>query len=327
MKKIAIIGAGISGLSLAHLLKDHAEMTFFEKSRGVSGRMSTRYAEPYFFDHGAQYFTVRTQTFQSFIEPLIERGLIRSWTPRYVKFDGEKIVEFTKWTNKFPHYVGVPRMNQIVQYLSEGFNIFTHTKIKDLKRNDKWQLLNDKGKLYDDFDWVISTIPSPQAVDLFPKFFKYYVDIKKIKMRPCFSVMLGFKNSVSLGFEAAHLINSDLSWIAVNSHKPGRNNNYTLLIHSSHEYAEKYLESDREDVLNHLLNISSRITKYDMHLAEHKALHAWHYANSETGVDEDFFIDQESHLGICADWCMGSRVEGAFTSAFYLSNKLKKELC
>ena len=31
MKKIAIIGAGISGLSSAHFLKDHYDVTVFEK--------------------------------------------------------------------------------------------------------------------------------------------------------------------------------------------------------------------------------------------------------------------------------------------------------
>jgi len=53
MIKIAIIGAGLSGLSAAHFLKDHVEITLFEKACSVSGRISTRYAGPYFFDHGA----------------------------------------------------------------------------------------------------------------------------------------------------------------------------------------------------------------------------------------------------------------------------------
>ena len=54
MTKIAIIGAGMSGLSAAHLLNNYAEVTLFEKARGVSGRMSTRCAKLYFFDHGTQ---------------------------------------------------------------------------------------------------------------------------------------------------------------------------------------------------------------------------------------------------------------------------------
>jgi predicted NAD/FAD-dependent oxidoreductase len=45
--RIAIIGAGLSGLILARALSQHASVNVFEKARGVGGRMSTRYA-----DHG-----------------------------------------------------------------------------------------------------------------------------------------------------------------------------------------------------------------------------------------------------------------------------------
>ncbi len=64
-KKIAIIGAGISGLILAQRLKDHADIVVYEKARGVGGRMSTRYADPFYFDHGTQFFTARTDAFQN----------------------------------------------------------------------------------------------------------------------------------------------------------------------------------------------------------------------------------------------------------------------
>ena len=42
-KKIAIIGAGVSGLAAAWALREHdAEITIFEKSRGLSGRTASR---------------------------------------------------------------------------------------------------------------------------------------------------------------------------------------------------------------------------------------------------------------------------------------------
>ncbi|MGB2517422.1 MAG: NAD(P)-binding protein, partial [Pseudomonadales bacterium] len=34
LTKIAIIGAGLAGLSAAHLLKEHSDITVFEKARG-----------------------------------------------------------------------------------------------------------------------------------------------------------------------------------------------------------------------------------------------------------------------------------------------------
>ena len=51
---VAIIGAGIAGLSCATQLKVLGfEVQIFEKSRGPSGRMSTRNGDGWSADHGA----------------------------------------------------------------------------------------------------------------------------------------------------------------------------------------------------------------------------------------------------------------------------------
>ena len=93
MKKIAIIGTRLSVLSAAHLLKDYADITLFEKALGFSGSISTRGAEHYFFDHGAQYFTAITKQFQDFIQPLLDQAIIERWNTRYVKFKSNQIIE------------------------------------------------------------------------------------------------------------------------------------------------------------------------------------------------------------------------------------------
>ena len=58
--KIAIIGAGIAGLTTAKMLRDIAEVTVYEKSRGAGGRICTRYTDSFDFDHGAQFFIAKT---------------------------------------------------------------------------------------------------------------------------------------------------------------------------------------------------------------------------------------------------------------------------
>ena len=324
MTKIAIIGAGLSGLSAAHFLKDNAEITLFEKACDVGGRISTRRAEPYFFDHGAQYFTARTKAFQDFIQPLINQGIIERWSARYVKFDSDQIIERKNWIDDEPRYVGVPGMNKIAKHLAEGLNVHINTRIVSLKRGNTWQLTDESGQLYSDFDWVISTAPSPQAVAVLPKKFKYYDDIKDVEMRACFSLMLGFSKNIPLEFEAAHVIHSDISWIAVNSHKPGRTDRFTLMVHSSEEYSEAHIDDDRETVMQHLMNETSNVIGHDVSIADYKTVHGWRYANNAKRENCHIFLDPDLKLAACGDWCLGGRVEGAFTSTYNLVNAMKE---
>ena len=60
--KLAIVGTGMSGLACADGLGQHFEISLFDKSRGLSGRISTRRGKAHAFDHGAQYFRAASST-------------------------------------------------------------------------------------------------------------------------------------------------------------------------------------------------------------------------------------------------------------------------
>ena len=326
MIRVAIIGAGLSGLSLANLLGNKVDVTLFEKARGVSGRMATRRAEPYFFDHGAQYFTARTKPFQNFIQPFIKAGFIKRWSARYARFDDNKIIERKDWENDEPRYVGMPGMNSFAKALSKQLNIKLNTRVTSLEKDDKWVLKDGEGCIHEGFDWVISTAPSPQTSALFPRSYRYIEDVEKIEMRACFSLMLGFSRGLNLDFDAAHVMNADISWLAVNSTKPNRSNATSLLVHSSEDFAEQYLEADPLEIQRRLCAETSRIIARDVNDATFKAVHRWRYANNAERKTFPVFLDIDGKLGACGDWCLGGRVENAFVSAHSLYGEMKSLL-
>ena len=104
--KVAIIGAGIAGLTCAnHLVEKDIHSTVFEKSKGVGGRTSTRRLEPNLsFDHGAQYFTVRNPILQRFVTDWENFGVVAEWKGRIVKLNNKEITS----TEIIPRYVGTP---------------------------------------------------------------------------------------------------------------------------------------------------------------------------------------------------------------------------
>ena len=72
MKRIAIIGAGLAGLTCGKALQQAGhDVVIFEKSRGIGGRLATRRAEPFYFDHGVAAFTASDDAFQGFVNQLL----------------------------------------------------------------------------------------------------------------------------------------------------------------------------------------------------------------------------------------------------------------
>ncbi len=88
---VLVVGAGISGLLAAtELVAAGRSVAVVDKGRGVGGRLATRRLGPADpgpdglgqarADHGAQFFTVRTERFGRFVDPLVASGLVHVWT-------------------------------------------------------------------------------------------------------------------------------------------------------------------------------------------------------------------------------------------------------
>ncbi len=69
-------------------------VTVFEKSRGVGGRMSTRRIESGdTFDNGAQYFRARDKRFFRYVTSWAQQGIVAKW-PDLGLGSEQKIVAF-----------------------------------------------------------------------------------------------------------------------------------------------------------------------------------------------------------------------------------------
>lgn len=322
MIKIAIIGAGLAGLTAANLLKKHAHIRVFEKSRGPGGRMATRYAEEFHFDHGAQFFQAKTDEFRNFINPMIKEGIIKEWHARFVEFENSKMVSSRAWDSEVPHYVGVNGMNEIGKYLSKNIDIHYNSKVTPVNEGAGWKIIDEQGKSLGYFDWVIVTAPAEQTVKLLPSNFEGLSEISSIKMTGCFSLMLGFEKPLSLYFDAALVRDADISWISVNSSKPGRLESFCLLVHSTNKWADSHIEDDVQQVLDYLVNEASKVIGHDLNIASHKAIHRWRYANIGKQEGKKYFIDPKLKIAACGDWCIQGRIESSFTSSFGLCKEL-----
>ena len=138
-------------------------------------------------------------------------------------------------------------------------------------------------------------------------------------------LMLGFEHPLDLPFEAALVKNANISWMSVNNTKPGRPKSYSLLVHSTNQWANQHINEDKQAVLKELIKVTSSIIERDASQASHQVIHRWRFANIAKQVPKPILMDAQHNLAACGDWCIQGRVEAAFTSATSLAQALKAD--
>lgn len=325
MSSIAVIGAGLAGLVVARKLAPSHDVVVFEKSRGVGGRMATRRAGPFQFDHGAQFFTARSRAFRTFLQPLIEAGVVADWRARFAEIRHGQVTETRQWGDDYPHYVGSPSMSAIGKALASGIDVRLNTPVSSIERKgSRWQLAGDRQQSLGEFDWVIVTAPAAQAFDLLAST-SIAPAAADVRMHACVALMLGFDEAVELPWQAALVRDADISWISVNHSKPGRPPAPSLVVHSTNAWADAHADDDSEAVRRHLVDEFCAVTGVDTAAAAFIDVHRWRYANVDPQGGDSYAVDPDQRLAACGDWFVRGRVEGAFASADALAQRLMLE--
>lgn len=325
--RIAIIGAGLAGLTLAHELNAHADITLFEKARGLGGRMSTRRNDPHQWDHGAQFFTARSRAFKERLAPFIEEGVVAEWQPNIITLSPDKKPFKRPWFEA--HYVGVPGMNMLIKALGDPFNIELSTEVSRVVRHgEQWQLFDKQAELLGEYDWVVSSAPLPQTQTLLPE---DILDdsLSQYKMQPCYALLLSIDDAGLPHWDAATVNDAAIRWINFNHRLPGRHRQAgAVVVHSTPEWATSHLEDDQEQVKQQLLNEFCELTAVKPEAITSAQLHRWRYALSGEVVEPEqaFIINNKQRLAACGDWCLGGRVEAAFESAQQLGLAIRQQL-
>ena len=327
MSKIAIIGSGMAGLTLAHQLQAYGDVEIFDKAQRAGGRLASRSAGSFNFDHGAQFFTVKTQRFAQFIQPLIEQRVIERWDAKFVEFSGPKPIARRQWNADYPHYVGNPYMQAIAETLAKPLNIQFNCQITQLQqRYGKWGLFSDDKLVAENFDWVICCLPAKQSANLLPDSFANIHAIQQTEMLACYALMLGFEQPLDLDWQAALVSDAIISWMSVNSSKPSRPAGFSMVIQANNLWAEKHLQQTDNTIQQLMLEEVRRISGIDTAKASHVALKRWVFANIPAQTVQQAFLDSQLKLAACGDWCIQGRVEAAFSSADALAEQLLPHL-
>lgn len=325
--RIAVIGAGLAGLSCAAALtRAGLRVTVFDKSRGVSGRASTRRGDAWQCDHGAQYFTARDALFVAEVERWQQAGVAALWEPQLVQLgaDGATARKATA-----ARYVGTPRMTAPATWMAAQLAVHTGATVTSLQREaGRWRLQVAQEKelisLADTlFDAVVMAVPAPQAAVLLAGPAPALASIAGgVAMQACWAVMLRYDAPLALGFDAAFVEQGPLSWIARDSAKPGRPAGETWLLHASAAWSDAHVELTAEQATAELVAAFCALGGRAPGGAEMASAHRWRYARTAPARNDVCVLDDADAIGMCGDWLNGGTVEAAWISGHALALRL-----
>jgi predicted NAD/FAD-dependent oxidoreductase len=308
LKRIAVIGAGLAGLTCAERLTEAScSVVLFDKGRGPGGRMSTRRGETALgeagFDHGAQYFTARDPGFKAVVQSWLETGLAAPWPAA-----GQQA------------YVGFPAMSAPIRAMAAKLDVRWATRIDALVGSpDGWRLIGEGLDGNATFDAVLTAIPAEQAGPLLAPFSPELAKAAaRTPAQPCWTVMTSFSERLPINVDVLGGPGV-IAWAARNSAKPGRQGPESWVIQASPDWSSAHLEDPAQAVIDTLLPAFAMQAEIALPTPIYAVGHRWRYARSGA-VGQEALWDKAARLGACGDWLLGPRIECAWQSGQALAH-------
>jgi len=323
---IAIIGAGIAGLSAAQALqKEGLTVHLFDKGHGSGGRMASKRSDAGALDLGAQYFTARDRRFVEQVQAWQSKGWVAEWKPQLYNYrDGQ----LTPSPDEQTRWVGVPRMSAITRGLLKDVTVNFSCRISEVFRGKQyWHLQDTDGCSHGPFAKVIVAVPAPQATPLLAATPKLAAVAAGVQMEPTWAVALGFDTPLDTPMQGCFVQECALDWLARNRSKPGRDEHLdTWVLHATSSWSKQHIDLQKEAVIEQLLGDFAELVGCAVPAPSFTLAHRWLYARPAGTHEWGVLADADLGLYACGDWCLSGRVEGAWLSGQEAARRLIEHL-
>jgi len=293
----------------------------FEREAILGGRLATKRIDRLNYDLGTPYITARTSEFTRHLNGLALRGSVTNWTPAL--FEGSRgdgqVVKPRNW------FVGVPGMNSITRAMSEDIRVHLKSRVTKLTRAEgRWTLHLSDGGQAGGFHSVLVTAPAPESYDLLREHGFEFDDMTRVRMSPCWTVIVNLQDHLAVPFDAASQIGEIIAWVARDSSKPSRRKDSEIwIIQSTPDWSKEFVEEEPDLVAEDLWAefTTAFPAAQDVKPVSLEA-HCWRFALVERSLAQSAMFSRSTLLGAAGDWCLGPRAEAAFESAIALVRRV-----
>jgi predicted NAD/FAD-dependent oxidoreductase len=290
----------------------------FEKDRIIGGRIATTRVGLTSFDHGAPYVTARSQTFQKFLNELVDTGYAARWTPKMA--GGDDAPTMHSW------YVGTPGMSSILRPLAESVRITPNRRVHTLARGDKsgWHLWFDDQTSAGPFHAIAVAVPAPEAQLLLGRIEAFAEPLSRVRVSPCWAVMIRLDERIMPEQDVYSDMSEVIRWVSRNNTKPSRQSRGdNIIIHASPAFSRETEDTDPMQIAEELWAEVSHALSLPPTRPAQLSSHLWKHGVVDQHLGETFLFSSPHLVGVCGDWCLGRLAEHAFDSG----SRLGKAIC
>ena len=312
--RIAVIGAGLAGVSAASALREAGHQIFlFDEDEYCGGRLSTKRTPVGEVDLGAQYFTARDSRFRHALQHWLDNGWVAEWAPKLYRYDDAGLHESG---DKQQRFVGLAGMSALPRQLMADVTFRAQTRITRLHQAEaeQWTLEDDAGATHGLFDRVVVAVPAPQAIPLLEPAPTLQHTVALISMAPTWTLAIAFDQPLPTPVEACFVRRGPLDWISRNSSKPGRQGSDSWVAHSTSAWSADNLDAPAELVAARMSDALSEVLGISLPEPAFVHAHRWLFARPVEERSWGALAAPELGLYVCGDWCLDGRVENAWLS-------------
>ena len=320
--EVAIVGAGVAGLSAARAL-DTKKYMIFEKSRGPGGRLASKRIDGLRVDIGAQFFTAREPRFQEVVSHAVDAGFVKRWRPRMGTFINGHAMASPDFQERF---VGTPYMNAMGRYLAQSLTITTQLQVATISHHDnQFHLTSTDGDVYT-ASQVLVTVPVDQMTSLLPSYDMGDI-ASRFTMEPTWTVVSDLEtslrdrhdNPLDALFGGDHNV---FDFISTERSKPGRESSY-VVTHAKPDWSAIHIEDEPASVQNQIDTALETIFGVSV---KPIIAHRWRFARptDPTLTTQKGVFEIDEGLWVAGDYLAGGRVEGAYLSGIEAAERLNR---
>ncbi len=319
---IAVVGAGLAGLRAAVVLADHGHrVTVYERNPSPGGRLGGIQWQGTGVDAGAQYFTARDPRFQRHVDAWMAAGLVTPWDAVLAAVDNPGALRPLK--EALVRHVAVPDMRQLAVHLATGLDVRYGARVESLRPdNGGWCPVLADGRRQERCDAVVLALPPRDVEAVLPQGSNLHSCVTQVRMRPCQALMAVFDRPLDISFDGIFFNGGTLSWAARNASKPGRSGHEIWMLHAARQWPSDKPDPGSDAAGQSMLADFFRFTALPPAVPRHIQSQDWKSAAADKALYQECFWDGAERIGICGDWCAGSRIEGAFLSGSAVAGRL-----